>query len=77
MQFSIPGRQLLTVSGREFHPTRYDGREQALIKHELLKSYLEKLFFIVGMGANRGNGKIELCYIDAFAGPSYVANGWV
>ena len=49
-------------------PEVYDGREQALVKHELLKSYLLKLFHIVGMGGARGE-RIELCYIDCFAGP--------
>lgn len=49
-------------------PYAYDGREQALIKHELLKGYLEKLFFIVG-GAARKGGRIELRYVDCFAGP--------
>ena len=49
-------------------PEAYDGREQAYIKHELLKGYLEKLFFIVGGAARRG-GQIELRYVDCFAGP--------
>ena len=49
-------------------PEGYDGREQSYIKHELLKSYLQKLFLIVGMSTKRG-GSIELCYIDCFAGP--------
>ncbi len=49
-------------------PDAYDGREQAFIKHELLKSYLQKLFFIVGSSARSG-GRIELCYVDCFAGP--------
>jgi len=49
-------------------PDAYDGREQAFIKHELLKGYLEKLFFIVG-GAARKGGHIELRYVDCFAGP--------
>ena len=49
-------------------PTAYDGREQALIKHKLLESYLEKLFLIIGMGGRR-EGHIELCYVDCFAGP--------
>lgn len=48
-------------------PDAYDGREQALIKHRLLESYLQKLFMIVGTG---GRGKsVELCYVDCFAGP--------
>lgn len=49
-------------------PASYDGREQAWIKHELLKSYLERLLMIVGMGGRR-IGEIELCYVDCFAGP--------
>lgn len=48
-------------------PAAYDGREQALIKHVLLKSYLEKLFHIIGM--NKSPGSAELCYVDCFAGP--------
>lgn len=48
-------------------PAAYDGREQALIKHVLLKSYLEKLFHIIGM--NKSTEKTELCYVDCFAGP--------
>lgn len=46
----------------------YDGREQALVKHTLLKSYLEKLVLIIGSSA-RGKGPIEICYVDCFAGP--------
>ena len=49
-------------------PDAYDGREQAFIKHELLKSYLQKLFLIVGNSA-RSSRQIELCYVDCFAGP--------
>ncbi len=49
-------------------PPGYDGREQALIKHRLLEAYLQKLFLIVGM-SGRSSGKIELCYVDCFAGP--------
>ncbi len=50
-------------------PTSYDGREQALIKHRLLEQYLEKLFFIIGMGSKNGGRPMELCYVDCFAGP--------
>jgi three-Cys-motif partner protein len=53
---------------REEVPATYAGREQAYIKHTLLKSYLEKLFHIVGLGARR-LGVRELCYVDCFAGP--------
>lgn len=49
-------------------PAIYDGREQAWIKHQLLESYLEKLLLIIGMAA-RSQGKIEICYVDCFAGP--------
>jgi three-Cys-motif partner protein len=49
-------------------PDAYDGHEQSYIKHELLKNYLQKLFLIIGMSAGRG-GRIELCYVDCFAGP--------
>jgi three-Cys-motif partner protein len=45
-------------------PTEYVEREQALIKHLLLKGYLEKLFLIIG-----SSGARELCYVDCFAGP--------
>jgi three-Cys-motif partner protein len=49
-------------------PSIYDGREQAWIKHTLLESYLEKLLLIIGMSA-RAQGKVEICYVDCFAGP--------
>lgn len=49
-------------------PAIYDGREQAWIKHQLLESYLEKLLLIIGMSA-RAEGKVEICYVDCFAGP--------
>jgi three-Cys-motif partner protein len=43
----------------------YKGREHSLIKHELLKGYLEKLLSIIGM-----TGKVnEIVYVDCFAGP--------
>jgi three-Cys-motif partner protein len=48
-------------------PKGYEQREQAFIKHELLKGYLEKLFLIVG--GTRPGGRIELRYVDCFAGP--------
>ena len=44
-------------------PENYKGREQAYIKHTLLRNYLEKLFMIVGQ-----HQKV-ICYIDCFAGP--------
>lgn len=49
-------------------PGVYEGREQALIKHTLLKSYLEKLVLIIGMSARRVH-RAEICYVDCFAGP--------
>jgi three-Cys-motif partner protein len=49
-------------------PGEYTGREQALVKHELLKNYLEKLVLIMGM-SSRPAGYVELCYVDCFAGP--------
>ncbi|MFY9259407.1 MAG: three-Cys-motif partner protein TcmP [Gallionella sp.] len=42
----------------------YRGREHAFVKHELLKNYLEKLLFIMGM-----SGVKEVAYVDCFAGP--------
>lgn len=41
----------------------YSGREHALVKHTLLKSYLEKLFMIIGL-----NQKV-IWYVDCFSGP--------
>lgn len=49
-------------------PDAYEGREQALVKHALLKSYLEKLVLIVGMAA-RKDRRVEICFVDCFAGP--------
>lgn len=49
-------------------PDHYDGREQAWIKHQLLESYFEKLLLIIGMAA-RQTGRVEICYVDCFAGP--------
>lgn len=42
----------------------YEGREHSLIKHELLKGYLEALLSIVGVSGVR-----EFTYVDCFAGP--------
>jgi len=42
----------------------YEGREHSLIKHELLKGYLEALLSIVGI-----SGVKEFTYVDCFAGP--------
>ena len=49
-------------------PEIYEGRVPALIKHTLLKHYLEKLVLIIGMNG-RTVGKAEICYVDCFAGP--------
>lgn len=43
----------------------YKGREHSLIKHELLKGYLEVLLSIVGMTGKTN----EIVYVDCFAGP--------
>ena len=42
----------------------YEGREHSVVKHALLKGYLEKLLFIMGMTGIR-----EIAYVDCFAGP--------
>ena len=49
-------------------PEIYEGRVPALVKHTLLKSYLEKLVLIIGMNG-RKSAKAEICYVDCFAGP--------
>lgn len=56
------------IRGRASAPEEYEGREQAYIKHELLKAYLEKLFLIVGMSSSK-LGIREICYVDCCAGP--------
>jgi three-Cys-motif partner protein len=42
----------------------YEGREHSVVKHALLKGYLEKLLFIMGMTGIR-----EIAYVDCFSGP--------
>lgn len=42
----------------------YEGREHSAVKHELLKGYLEKLLYIVGV-----SGVKEITYVDCFSGP--------
>lgn len=42
----------------------YEGREHSYIKHQLLRSYLEKLLFIKCM-----SGTNAITYVDCFAGP--------
>lgn len=49
-------------------PEIYEGREQALVKHALLKGYLEKLVLIIGMSAKQAR-KADICFVDCFAGP--------
>ncbi|SOZ39870.1 three-Cys-motif partner protein TcmP [Cupriavidus neocaledonicus] len=49
-------------------PQAYHTREQALVKHSLLQSYLEKLLLIMGAASQSRSG-VELCYVDCFAGP--------
>ncbi|MDD5094424.1 MAG: three-Cys-motif partner protein TcmP [Dehalococcoidia bacterium] len=44
-------------------PEHYKNREQALVKHTLLKLYLEKLFMIIGQNER------SISYVDCFAGP--------
>lgn len=44
-------------------PENYKGREQSLIKHRLLQTYLERLFMIIGQHESR------ILYVDCFAGP--------
>lgn len=39
-----------------------------MVKHALLKSYLEKLVLIIGMGAKKAR-HAEICFVDCFAGP--------
>lgn len=42
----------------------YQGREQAFIKHQILKAYFERLIMIVGQARAE-----TICYVDCFAGP--------
>jgi hypothetical protein len=42
----------------------YEGKKHSAVKHELLKDYLEKLLFIVGV-----SGVKEIAYVDCFAAP--------
>ncbi len=52
-------------------PKNYHGREQAWVKHNLLKSYLQKLVLIIGASAKQVGQvrKVQICYVDCFAGP--------
>lgn len=44
-------------------PMEYRGREQAFLKHTILKAYLERLFMIIG------RREMVINYVDCFAGP--------
>ncbi|WP_409262088.1 three-Cys-motif partner protein TcmP [Pseudomonas putida] len=46
-----------------FIPIEYQGREQAYVKHTILKTYLQRLFMIIGRSEKVIN------YVDCFAGP--------
>lgn len=52
----------------QFIPDTYVGREQAMVKHKLLESYLEKLILIIGM-SGKPERVVEIGYVDCFAGP--------
>jgi three-Cys-motif partner protein len=44
-------------------PESYRGREQAYVKHHLLRTYLERLFMIIGQYQS------NIRYVDCFSGP--------
>lgn len=44
-------------------PMEYHGREQAYVKHTILKTYLQRLFMIIG------RNETVINYVDCFAGP--------
>ena len=44
-------------------PESYHGREQAFVKHQLLETYLQRLFMIIGLHQE------NICYVDCFSGP--------
>ncbi|WP_440057321.1 three-Cys-motif partner protein TcmP [Pseudomonas fragariae (ex Marin et al. 2024)] len=44
-------------------PVEYQGREQAYVKHTILKTYLQRLFMIIG------RNETVINYVDCFAGP--------
>jgi three-Cys-motif partner protein len=50
-------------------PATYDGREQAYVKHSLLKAYLQALLMIMGLSGGAKGREVELCFVDCFAGP--------
>lgn len=45
-------------------PASYIGKEQAYVKHTILRTYLQRLFMIVGK-----NKETVINYVDCFAGP--------
>ncbi len=45
-------------------PEHYIGREQAFIKHTILREYILRLFMIIGQ-----SGETTINYVDCFAGP--------
>jgi three-Cys-motif partner protein len=45
----------------------YRGREQSLIKHEILRKYLQRLTYKIVLGLKRS--QFTLTYIDGFSGP--------
>jgi three-Cys-motif partner protein len=45
-------------------PDVYIGKEQAYVKHTILRTYLQRLFMIVGQGK-----ETVINYVDCFAGP--------
>lgn len=46
-----------------FVPAEYHGREQAYVKHTILRTYIERLFLIIG------RHELVINYVDCFAGP--------
>ncbi|HSI35366.1 MAG: three-Cys-motif partner protein TcmP [Phycisphaerae bacterium] len=42
----------------------YEGREQARVKHAILRKYLERFAHVIGMGHSRA-----ITYVDGFSGP--------
>ncbi|UUQ67774.1 three-Cys-motif partner protein TcmP [Pseudomonas fuscovaginae UPB0736] len=44
-------------------PMEYQGREQAYVKHTILRTYLQRLFMIIGRSEK------VISYVDCFAGP--------
>ncbi len=48
-------------------PERNTGKEQAYIKHELLRAYLERLFMTIGQRESK------ICYVDCFSLPGQEA----